>query len=211
MANDSTSHSTELAQVVDRLAAQYAGTFDRATVTRFVESSYDQLAGTASTMAFVPLLAERFARQRLDAAARNASPEDGAPPVVLFLCVHNAGRSQMALGWLNHLAHGRAVGWSGGSEPGNEVNPSAVKAMAEVGIDITGEFPKPWTEEIVRAADVVVTMGCGDTCPYYPGTRYVDWQLDDPAGMGVEAVRPIRDAIRAHVESLLTELGIPRG
>jgi arsenate reductase (thioredoxin) len=129
-------------------------------------------------------------------------------PAVLFLCVHNAGRSQMALGWLNHLAHGRAIAWSGGSEPAAEVNPAAVKAMAEVGIDITGEFPKPWTEEIVRAADVVVTMGCGDTCPYFPGTRYVDWELDDPAGMSVEAVRPIRDQIRARVVELLGELGV---
>ena len=128
-------------------------------------------------------------------------------PVVLFLCVHNAGRSQMALGWFNHLANGRAIAWSGGSEPGREVNPSAVEAMAEVGIDITGEFPKPWTEEIVRAADVVVTMGCGDACPYYPGTRYEDWELDDPAGLGVDAVRPIRDEIRNRVEKLLDELG----
>ena len=136
-------------------------------------------------------------------------PTEGVP-AVLFLCVHNAGRSQMALGWFNHLAHARAVAWSGGSEPAAEVNPAAVKAMAEVGIDITGEFPKPWTEEIVRAADVVVTMGCGDTCPYFPGTRYVDWELDDPAGMSAEAVRPIRDEIRARVVQLLDELGVPR-
>jgi arsenate reductase (thioredoxin) len=129
-------------------------------------------------------------------------------PVVLFLCVHNAGRSQMALGWFTHLARSRAIAWSGGSEPGAQVNPAAVKAMAEVGIDITGEFPKPWTEEIVRAADVVVTMGCGDTCPYFPGTRYVDWELDDPAGLGVEAVRPIRDEIRSRVVHLLDELGV---
>ena len=129
-------------------------------------------------------------------------------PVVLFLCVHNAGRSQMALGWFTHLAEGRAIAWSGGSEPGAQVNPAAVQAMAEVGIDITGEFPKPWTEEKVRAADVVVTMGCGDTCPYFPGTRYVDWELDDPAGLGVEAVRPIRDEIRSRVVHLLDELGV---
>ena len=115
---------------------------------------------------------------------------------MLFLCVHNAGRSQMALGWFNHLAGGRAVAWSGGSEPGAEINPAAVAAMAEVGIDITAEFPKPWTEEIVEAADVVVTMGCGDACPFYPGKRYDDWELDDPAGLDVAAVRPIRDEIR---------------
>ena len=129
-------------------------------------------------------------------------------PSVLFLCVHNAGRSQMALGWFNFLAGDRAVAWSGGSEPGKEVNPSAVLAMQEVGIDIASEFPKPWTEEIVRAADVVVTMGCGDACPYFPGKRYVDWELEDPAGQAVEAVRPIRDEIERRVRGLLAELGV---
>ena len=129
-------------------------------------------------------------------------------PAVLFLCVHNAGRSQMALGWFNHLAAGQAVAWSGGSEPGDRVNAAAVAAMAEVGIDIAREFPKPWTDEIVRAADVVVTMGCGDTCPYYPGTRYEDWTLEDPYGQGIEVVRPIRDDIEQRVRKLLTDLGI---
>ena len=127
-------------------------------------------------------------------------------PEVLFVCVHNAGRSQMALGWFNHLAGDRAVAWSGGSEPGTEINPAAVAAMAEVGIDITGEFPKPWTEEIVRAADVVITMGCGDACPVYPGKRHLDWELPDPAGKGVDAVRPIRDDIDRRVRGLLREL-----
>jgi arsenate reductase (thioredoxin) len=132
-------------------------------------------------------------------------------PNVLFLCVHNAGRSQMALGWFNHLANGRAVAWSGGSEPADQVNPAAVAAMAEIGIDIAAEHPKRWTDEIVRAADVVVTMGCGDTCPLFPGTRYEDWDLDDPAGMGVEAVRPIRDEIGERVQRLLASLGIGAG
>jgi arsenate reductase (thioredoxin) len=131
-------------------------------------------------------------------------------PLVLFLCVHNAGRSQMALGWFNHLAGDRAVAWSGGSEPGIAINPSAVAAMAEVGVDISGEFPKTWTNEIVRAADVVVTMGCGDACPLYPGKRYEDWELDDPAGQDVAAVRPIRDEIRRRVELLLATLPSPR-
>ena len=130
-------------------------------------------------------------------------------PTVLFLCVHNAGRSQMALGWFTALAAVAQIAWSGGSEPGAEVNPAAIEAMAEVGIDITQEYPKPWTKEIVMAADVVVTMGCGDTCPYYPGTRYEDWELDDPAGQGVDAVRPIRDEIKGRVEALLDSLGIP--
>ena len=129
-------------------------------------------------------------------------------PSVLFLCVHNAGRSQMALGWFNHLAGDRAVAWSGGSEPAASVNPSAVQAMAEVGIDISGEHPKRWTEEIVRTADVVVAMGCGDACPVFPGKRYEDWALADPAGKGVADVRPIRDEIGARVRRLLDSLGV---
>jgi arsenate reductase (thioredoxin) len=129
-------------------------------------------------------------------------------PVVLFLCVHNAGRSQMALGWFTHLADGRAVALSGGSEPADEINPTAVAAMAEVGVDITREHPKRWTDEIVRAADVVVTMGCGDTCPYVPGKRYEDWDLLDPAGRDLDAVRPIRDDIAERVRTLLASLGI---
>ena len=127
-------------------------------------------------------------------------------PNVLFLCVHNAGRSQMALGWFRHLAGDRAVGWSAGSEPADHVNPVAVEAMDEVGIDISGEHPQRWTEAGLAQADVVVTMGCGDTCPYVPGTRYVDWPLDDPAGQGLDVVRPIRDEIERRVRGLLAEL-----
>jgi len=130
-------------------------------------------------------------------------------PTVLFLCVHNAGRSQMALGFFNHYAGDNAVAWSGGSEPGTSVNPAAVEAMAERGIDITEEFPKPWTDEIVRAADVVITMGCGDACPFYPGKRYEDWELDDPAGKGVAEVRPVRDEVERRVLELLASLGVP--
>ena len=139
------------------------------------------------------------------------NPEQGTTPAVLFLCVHNAGRSQMALGWFNHLANGKAVAWSGGSEPGDQVNPAAVAAMAEVGVDIAREYPKPWTEEIVRAADVVVTMGCGDACPFYPGIRYEDWVLEDPHGKGIEAVRPIRDEIEQRVRRLLADLSVDTG
>ena len=127
-------------------------------------------------------------------------------PTVLFLCVHNAGRSQMAAGWLRHLAADRIGVYSGGSEPADRINPAAVAAMAEVGIDITHEFPKPWTDEIVRAADVVVTMGCGDACPLFPGKRYEDWVLDDPAGQDIDHVRPIRDEIRERVEALIASL-----
>lgn len=130
-------------------------------------------------------------------------------PTVVFLCVHNAGRSQMAAGWMRHLAPDRVRVFSGGSTPAHEVNPAAVAAMAEVGVDIAGETPRRWTDEIVREADVVVTMGCGDSCPVFPGTRYVDWDLDDPAGLPVEGVRPIRDEIERRVRALIRELGIP--
>jgi protein-tyrosine-phosphatase len=129
-------------------------------------------------------------------------------PVVLFLCVHNAGRSQMALGFFEHLAKGRATAFSGGSEPAASVNPAAIAAMAEVGIDIASKEPRRWTDADFEAADVVITMGCGDTCPYAPGKKYEDWPLDDPAGQGVEAVRPIRDDIAARVKGLLTQLAI---
>ena len=131
---------------------------------------------------------------------------DTAIPTVLFLCVHNAGRSQMAAGRLRHLAAGRIAVRSGGSEPAEHINPSAVAAMAEVGIDIAGEQPRPWTADTLGEADVIVTMGCGDTCPVLPGKRYVDWPLEDPAGQDVAAVRPIRDRIEQRVRGLMTEL-----
>jgi protein-tyrosine-phosphatase len=154
-------------------------------------------------------MAERFARQRLQALAKVEGLHDDGKPTVLFLCVHNAGRSQMAMGFFQHLAGDRAVAWSGGSEPGIAVNPAAVAAMAERGIDISKEFPKPWTDETVRAADVVITMGCGDACPIFPGKRYEEWILEDPAGQGIEAVRAIRDEIERHVRALLDELDVP--
>lgn len=131
-------------------------------------------------------------------------------PSVLFVCVHNAGRSQMAAGFLTNLSGGQVDVRSAGSLPGDQVNPSAVAAMAEVGIDISRQVPKVLTTEAVQASDVVITMGCGDACPIFPGKRYLDWDLEDPAGLGVEAVRPIRDAIRARVETLLEEL-LPPG
>ena len=127
-------------------------------------------------------------------------------PSVLFVCVHNAGRSQMAAAFLTHLSHGQVDVRSAGSEPAEQVNPAAVQAMAEVGIDITTETPKLLTDTAVRESDVVITMGCGDTCPFYPGKRYEDWVLDDPAGKGVDSVRPIRDDIRGRVETLIGEL-----
>ena len=127
-------------------------------------------------------------------------------PAVLFLCVHNAGRSQMAAGWLRHLAGDQVDVFSGGSDPGSETNQAAIAAMAEVGIDISTQYPKPWTDEIARAADVIVTMGCGDACPILPGTRYEDWELEDPSGQSIEVVREIRDDIRSRVDGLVESL-----
>jgi arsenate reductase len=129
-------------------------------------------------------------------------------PAVLFLCVHNAGRSQMAAGWLRHLAGDRVLVFSGGSEPADQVNPAAIAAMREVGIDISHEQPQRWTDDDARTADVVVTMGCGDVCPVYPGKRYEDWELTDPAGHPVEFVRTVRDEIRDRVEQLIASLPI---
>jgi arsenate reductase (thioredoxin) len=191
-----------------RLQRDFSDTFGVETIERFLYSSYDQFAGRATLPNFLPLLAERFARQRLIALARVEGKISDGKPTVLFLCTHNAGRSQMALGFFTHLAGDGAVAWSGGSEPGNEINPAAVQAMAEVGIDITAEFPKPWTDEIVQAADVVITMGCGDACPVFPGKRYEEWTIADPAGQSIAAVRPIRDDIEERVRRLLARLEI---
>ncbi len=131
-----------------------------------------------------------------------------SPPGVMFLCVHNAGRSQMAAGWMRHLGGDQVEVFSGGSEPAESVNQAAVAAMAEVGIDISAEIPQAWADETIRGVDIVVTMGCGDTCPVFPGKRYVDWELEDPSGKDLETVRPIRDEIERRVRVLLSELGV---
>jgi len=197
-----------LKQASARLADKFAGLYGKETIERFLASSFDQFADRAKVTRFLPLLAERFAHQRLQALARIEGLHDDGKPVVLFLCTHNAGRSQMALGFFQALTGDGAVAWSGGSEPGIEVNPAAIAAMAERGIDISGEFPKPWTDETVRAADVVVTMGCGDACPIFPGKRYENWDVDDPAGQTVEDVRPIRDEVERRVRGLMASLNL---
>jgi arsenate reductase (thioredoxin) len=197
-----------LKHAATRLARQFDGTFNTETIERFLYSSYDQFASRATVANFLPLLGERFARQRLQALAKVEGRSHDGKPTVLFLCTHNAGRSQMALGFFAHHAGDAAVAWSGGSEPGDEVNRAAIAAMKERGIDISGEYPKPWTDEIVRAADVVITMGCGDACPVFPGKRYEEWTLEDPAGLDVAAVRPIRDEIERRVLQLLDELEV---
>ncbi|MGD9794239.1 MAG: arsenate reductase ArsC [Acidimicrobiia bacterium] len=193
-------------RVTATLQAQFSGTFGPETIQRLVIDSLEKLAPTATITSFLPVLTEKFTKDRLRALGNVEGSLPSTIPTVLFLCVHNAGRSQMAAGWLRHLAGDRVTVYSGGSEPASQINPSAIAAMSEVGIDVTEEFPKPWTDEIVRAADVVITMGCGDACPLYPGKRYEDWELADPAGQDLSAVRPIRDEIRRRVEALLTSL-----
>ena len=191
-----------------RLADDFEGTFGAPTIERFLHSSYDQFAERATIVNFLPLLAERFAGQRLKALAKVEGLSSDGRPIVLFLCTHNAGRSQMALGFFEKYAGDAAIAWSGGTEPGNEVNPVAIAAMAERGIDISSEYPKPWTDEVVRAADVVITMGCGDACPIFPGKRYEEWTLDDRAELDIGAVRHIRDDVERRVRGLLDQLQV---
>lgn len=204
----SASQQTQIDEATARLESKYGGALGPATVQRSVAESLDTVLGRTQDTAQVPKLVERFADDRLRATLRLQSDQATLKPSVLFLCVHNAGRSQMASGWMRHLSGGGVDVFSGGSEPADQVNPSAVAAMAEKGVDITQAVPQPWADDIVRAVDVVVSMGCGDVCPVYPGKRYVDWQVEDPAGQGVEAVRPIRDEIEQRVRTLLAELGV---
>lgn len=204
-----TAERTQLREAAERLKRRFDGQLNTETIERFLGDSLDTLVQRAHTSTWVPLLAERFARDRLRALVRLDSRDVTLKPSVLFLCVHNAGRSQMAAGWMRHLGGDGVDVFSGGSEPAESVNQAAVAAMAEKGIDISAEIPQPWADEIVRAADVVVTMGCGDACPVFPGKRYVDWELEDPSGKTLEEVRPIRDELEQRIRVLMTELGIP--
>jgi len=192
----------------ERLKYEFEGVLNAATIERFMYDSLDRLSESARVANWLPLLAERFARERLRAEVRLEAGAAVTTPAVLFLCVHNAGRSQMAAGWLRYLAGDRVDVYSGGTEPAAWLNSGAVAAMAEVGIDITSEMPLPWADEIVRAADVVVTMGCGDSCPFYAGKRYLDWDLDDPDGKSLEEIRPIRDEIERRVRTVMAEMGV---
>jgi arsenate reductase len=187
------------------LADEFAGIFSEETIERYIAESLD-LLGDGKINVFVPVLAHRFARERLKALAQTEGLIVKEMPEVLFVCVHNAGRSQMAAGLVKLRSDGRIHVRSAGSDPGEEINPAVVAAMEEVGVDLSEEFPKPLTDEVVRAADVVITMGCGDACPIYPGKRYEDWTLDDPAGQDLDAVRRIRDEIDERVQRLISEL-----
>jgi arsenate reductase (thioredoxin) len=194
-----------LNQAAERLAQEFAGVFSQETIARYMSESTD-LLGEAKINVFVPVLAHRFTRERLRALAQAEGILGTEQPEVLFVCVHNAGRSQMAAGLLKLRSQGRIHVRSAGSSPGEEINPNAVIALEELGVDMSEEFPKPLTDEVVRAADVVITMGCGDACPIYPGKKYEDWELDDPSGQDIETVRRIRDELDRRVRKLIAEL-----
>jgi protein-tyrosine-phosphatase len=194
-----------LDEAEERLAEEFAGIFSPETIARYMAESLD-LLGNARLDLYVPVLAHRFCRERLRALAQAKGDLRKDLPEVLFVCVHNAGRSQIAAALLTLRSGGRVSVRSAGSAPGEEINPAVSAALAELGIDISEAFPKPLTDEVVRAADAVITMGCGDACPIYPGKRYEDWEIPDPAGQDMDSVRRIRDEIDRRVHGLIGEL-----
>lgn len=189
----------------ESLVDEFRGIFSRETIERFVQESLESLPAARITD-FVPVLVHRFARERLHALGQVEGSVTKEVPEVLFVCVQNSGRSQMAAGLLHQRAAGIVHVRSAGSRPAEEINENVVKAMTEVGVDLSQEFPKPLTDEVVRAADAVITMGCGDACPIYPGKRYEDWEVADPAGKALDEVRAIRDEIDLRVQELLRTL-----
>ena len=203
----STEERLLLRQAAVRLHNRFEGNLNAETIERFMTDSLDRLTQKATTTG-IAILAERFARERLRAVVRLQTDPTLLKPSVLFLCVHNAGRSQMAAGFMRLLSGGEVDVFTGGSEPAEDINQAVAQAMLEKGINILDEIPQPWSEEIVRATDVVVTMGCGDACPIFPGKRYVDWEVDDPAGRTLEEIRPIRDDLEQRVRTLLEELDV---
>ena len=192
-------------QGAERLRQEFDGTFNLETIERYMLESQELLHAKAKFTQWFPLLIERLTRDRLRAIERLELGVD-AKPAVLFLCVHNAGRSQMGAGWMRRLAGDRVDVFSGGTDPGLAMNEEVVAVMSEVDIDIAAELPQPWTDEIARSVDVIVSMGCGDACPVYPGKRYEDWDLPSPSGQPIEVVRMIRDDVHGRVESLIASL-----
>ena len=193
-------------RLVQELVARQRGLVGADEVERIVTDSWDRLAGPARITTYLPVLTRRLAVERVDSLARTRGGGRRGVPQVLFLCVHNAGRSQMAAALLQHHALGRIDVRSAGSAPSSTLNPAVVASLAQVGISLEEAFPKPVTDEVARAADVVVSMGCGDACPLSPGTRYLEWDLPDPDGLDVDDVAPIRDEIDRRVRALLAEL-----
>lgn len=190
----------------EQLAVRFAGIVNEETVERIVFESYTALGRTAKVTTHLPSLARHFASERLTALAQSKGLIAKAVPEVLFVCVENSGRSQMAAALLRDLGGDRVHVRSAGSKPGGQILETVSEAMSELGLELDGEFPKPLTDDVVRAADVVVSMGCGDACPVYPGKRYLDWQLEDPATLDLAGTRRVRDRIREHIEALLSEL-----
>jgi arsenate reductase len=198
-----------LTRISEEMAVGFRGTFGAETVERYVFESYLALHRTAVIKTYVPVIAERFAKERLTALAQAKGAIGKFVPEVLFVCVHNAGRSQMAAALLDRAAAGRVHVRSAGSMPAGQIDRVVLQAMSEIGLDLVDDFPKPLTDDVVRAADVVVTMGCGDACPIYPRKRYLDWDLPDPFGQPIEQVRAIRDQIESHVHTLLGDILSP--
>ena len=195
-----------LRRLAGDLTEKFAGVFNSETIERYVLESYTGLLRTSTVRTHLASRTIHFATDRLTALAQAKGAIERTVPEVLFVCEQNAGRSQMAAVLTAQLSQGRVHVRSAGSAPGKDLNPAVVKAMAELGLSMTEEFPKPLTDDVVQAADVVVTMGCGDACAIYPGKRYEDWELTDPAGLSLVEVRVIRDDIRTRVEALLAEL-----
>jgi arsenate reductase len=196
----------QIRRIIDGIARDYADRFTRDQVGEIFQDSYDRLAERASVQTYLPVLAGRFACQRLDARALAEGKRAHRAPAVLFVCVHNAGRSQMAAGLMRHYAGAAVHIYTAGSDPAAAIHPEVVHAMKELGLSLDQEFPKPLTHDVVSASDVVVTLGCGDECPVVPGRRYEDWPVADPAGAGEERVAGIRDDIDGRVRDLLAGL-----
>lgn len=195
-----------LLKAAERLHAHFKDNLNIETIEKYVFESYDLLDSKSEVKIYLPSLTERFATDRLSALVKSANLKTSSVLDILFVCVHNSGRSQMAAGFMSKFGGDRVVVRSAGSAPKESISLEVIEAMAEVGIDITQEFPKPLTDDVVRASDAVITMGCGDACPIYPGKRYEDWVLADPAEQSIEAIRVIRDEIQGRVETLLSEL-----
>ncbi len=190
-----------------RLQREFDGTFNTETIERYIHDSQQQLTSQATISMWLPVLIEHVTRDRLKALARLANP-GAVKPAVLFLCDHNAGRSQIAAGWMRHLAGDRVEVFSGGSAPAADTNQGVVESMAAVGIDISTEYPKPWTDEVAQTVDVIVTMGCGDACPIVEGKQYLDWDIPSPTGQAPDVVAEIHDDVRTRVEALMASLGV---
>jgi protein-tyrosine-phosphatase len=197
-----------LSRVADRLDDSFTGVFSKETIERYVKESYDLLAVNATVTVHLPSLTERFAKDRLRALAQYETKIEKDKPSILFVCVHNAGRSQMAAALATELSSGRVEVRSAGSAPSDSIPQNVHDAMQEIGLSLEGAFPKPLTDEVVRAADVVITMGCGDACPIYPGKRYEDWSLNDPSELDLDGVKEVRNDISERISNLLKEMKV---